>query len=369
MARYKTFVATGMVPDGRLYAGDLNAIQDFAASASDFTSTVDVGTLRVGDPTLQLFKYGAGEFRMTGAMRFDGILRGLSGIVAGAFTTAQRDAIPPGSRPYGLLILNTTTNEYQWNSGTDAVPVWGVPGGGQPGPHHATHAPGASDAIDYTLVNMRGLRSAKPAASSLNSGLFYFETDWGALWRSNGTVWEKVAQSGTAVKVTLAQFATLSPADGDTVFLEVVAGTLWHLRYNSGSSGPKWEFLGGPGITAKSDSTLTTSSSTYGGGSPAISIPRAGEYDVHFGCVIGGNTPNQDNHGRMSFSGPGVSASDAIAFFATLMHGQIHAIGGSKVERVTFSGAGTVGGQYRTEFSDPIDFRNRYISVIPRRIS
>jgi len=357
-----------MVPDGRLYAGDLNAIQDFAASASDFTSTVDVGTLRVGDPTLQLFKYGANEFRMTGAMRFDGILRALSGLVAGAFTTAQRDAIPPGSRPYGLLILNTTTNEYQWNSGTDAIPVWGVPGGGMPGPHHATHAPGASDPIDYTLVHLRGTRAAKPAASSTNNGLLYFETDWGAMWRSNGTVWEKVSQSGSAVKVTLAQFSTLSPAEGDEVFLEVTVGTLWHLRYNVSGGTHKWEFLGGPAITAKADSTFSTASGSYSTSTPAISIPRAGEYDVHFGCIIGGNTPNQDNHGRMSIGGAGLGASDAQAFFVTLVHGQIIAAGGSKVERVTLT-AGTLSGQYRTDFSDPIDFRNRFISAIPRRIS
>jgi hypothetical protein len=198
LARFKTFQATGVAPDGRLYAGDLNGIQDLYLPLSDFTSTVDVGTLRVGDATLQLYKYGAGEFRMTGHMRFDGILRGLGGMVAGAFTTTQRDAIPIGSRPYGLVILNTTLNQYQWNKGTDAVPVWDSIGTGTtPSAHAATHAPGAADPIGYTLVNLRGTIAARPAAAAGNAGLLYFayDEDGGTMYRSTGSAWEKSSPS------------------------------------------------------------------------------------------------------------------------------------------------------------------------------
>lgn len=198
--RYKTFNATGIAPDGRLYAGDLNGLQDLYVPLSDFTSTVDVGTLRVGDPSLQLYKYGAGEFRMTGHMRIDGILRGLGGMVAGAFTTTQRDAIPAGSRPYGLIILNTTANQYQWNRGTDAAPVWEVVGTGTaPSTHAPTHAPGAGDPLDYSLVNLRGTFAARPAAGPGNNGLLYFAWDdsGGTLYRSNGTGWEKASPSVT----------------------------------------------------------------------------------------------------------------------------------------------------------------------------
>lgn len=135
--RIKTFDATGVAPNGRLFAGDLNLMQDQYADQSNFTQTLDVGTLRVGDGTLQLLKYGAGEFRLSGALRTDGILRGLSGLFAGAYTTAQRDAIAAGSRPYGLIILNTTTNQLEWNQGTDAAPIWAPLGGGQPGDEKA----------------------------------------------------------------------------------------------------------------------------------------------------------------------------------------------------------------------------------------
>jgi hypothetical protein len=107
-----------------LYAGDLNAIQDGAAAQADFTQTIDLGTLRIGETGLQFLHYGTNEARLTGALRTDGILRGLGGTLAGAYTTTQRDAIPLGSRPYGVQILNITTNQYEFNSGTDATPAW-----------------------------------------------------------------------------------------------------------------------------------------------------------------------------------------------------------------------------------------------------
>lgn len=78
--RYKTFVGTATPPDGVIYAGDLNAIQDLYAAKSDFAQGIDLNTLRVGSSDLQLLKYGAGEFRMTGSLRTDGIIRPGNGI-------------------------------------------------------------------------------------------------------------------------------------------------------------------------------------------------------------------------------------------------------------------------------------------------
>lgn len=113
-----------MAPNGRLYSGDLNLFQSLVAALADFTQTHDVGTLRVGDSSIQLVKYGTAEARITAALRTDGILRALGGLYTGAFTTTQRDAIASGSRPYGLIILNTTTNRLEMNFGTDATPNW-----------------------------------------------------------------------------------------------------------------------------------------------------------------------------------------------------------------------------------------------------
>lgn len=178
MSRVKTFDATGISPNGRLFAGDLNSIQDQYADASNFSQTVDVSTLRVGDSGIQILKFGSGEARLTAAFRTDGIVRALGGLYGGAFTTTQRDAIAVGFRPYGLIVLNTTTNQYEWNQGSDATPSW---------------VPVASGIKIGTL-------SSRPAASIGNAGSGYFSTDdkGGRMAVSNGTSW---------VNVTLPQYA------------------------------------------------------------------------------------------------------------------------------------------------------------------
>jgi hypothetical protein len=124
MQRFKNFNATGIAPDGRLYAGDLNLLEDLAAAASDFTQTVDAGTFRVGDSSLSLTKYGAGELSLSSMLRISGIVRMLGGFIGPVMTTAQRDALGAGLAPTGLGIFNSTTNRYEFNSGTDGARAW-----------------------------------------------------------------------------------------------------------------------------------------------------------------------------------------------------------------------------------------------------
>jgi hypothetical protein len=371
LARYKTFEATGIAPNGRLYAGDLNAIQD-TSFGTDFTTTLDVGTLRVGDPTLQLLKYGTGEFRMSGSMRFDGITRGLGGIISGAFTTSQRDAIPVGSRPYGLIILNTTENVYQWNAGTDNNPVWNSFGGATGGPtgaHAATHLPGASDALAFSSINLAGLRSAKPAASAANNGLYYFETDWNAIWRSNGSLWVRCASFPR--RCTTAQFGNLPDyQDADEVFLEVSSSTWWHLRYNSSGGAYKWQFVGGPGIGVVDDSTITIQSTGYVSAGPAISIPRPGIYNIAITCTAGGidTAPHEANHAFMSVGGPGQTPTDANGAASRHISNEILAWAIAKTMTLTFSSAGVVTCSYRGYTADAVQFFKRTLQLVPAAI-
>jgi microcystin-dependent protein len=124
MSRVKTFDATGISPGGVIFAGDLNAIQDQYADIYNLLQTIGVASLAIGESGLQIVRYGTGEARLTGHFRTDGIMRALGGLVHGQFTSTQRDAIPAGSRPFGLHILNTTTGQIEWNSGTDASPNW-----------------------------------------------------------------------------------------------------------------------------------------------------------------------------------------------------------------------------------------------------
>lgn len=132
MLRFKNYNATGVAPDGRLFAGDLNLFQDLVAALSDFTQTHDVGVLRVGSSDLQLLKYGTAEFRMSGALRVDKIFRPLGGLIPGTFTEAGKAAIPANEAPYGLTILNSEKNWIEWNAGTDATRKWLRMGGARP---------------------------------------------------------------------------------------------------------------------------------------------------------------------------------------------------------------------------------------------
>lgn len=181
MSRVKTFNATGIATDGRLYSGDLNLIQDHYADLANFAQTVDLATLRVGDSSLQLLKYGAAEFRMTGALRTDKIIRGLGGLYVGAFTTAARDALAQADRPYGIIILNSQKNRFESNFGTDVAPVWrGLAYGLDSFDTPAGFISGSS--------NLAG----RPAANTVAAGSFWYVTDMDTVFRSNGATWDRM---------------------------------------------------------------------------------------------------------------------------------------------------------------------------------
>jgi hypothetical protein len=128
--RIKSFDATGIAPNGRLFAGDLNLIQDTAAALLDYAQNLAVGSLAIGASDTTLTHYGAQEMAVSGLLRVLGIFRAASGIIVGSYTTTARDALV--SPAYGLVILNSTTNQYEWNSGTPTVPNWVGLGGALP---------------------------------------------------------------------------------------------------------------------------------------------------------------------------------------------------------------------------------------------
>jgi hypothetical protein len=122
MQAYKTFNTTGIAPNGVLYAGDLNAIQALVAALEDFTQTIQLANLQIGDDTIQLAKYGTGVAWLSAGLRVSDVLTGLGGLLAGTYTTSQMDAI--SLPPTGLIVLNTTLNQYMCNYGTPGSPNW-----------------------------------------------------------------------------------------------------------------------------------------------------------------------------------------------------------------------------------------------------
>lgn len=175
MNRIKSFDATGIAPNGRLYAGDLNLLQDTVAALADFGQNIQAASIALGDSSLSISKFGTGELQVSNLLRVLGIFRAASGFLTGSYTTTARDAIAAGSRPYGLTILNSTTNRYEWNSGTDAVPAWIPLGGGY----------GAGVIIDFA-----GPAASIPSGTVLCDGAQYAQAGaMAGLFAKIGTNW------------------------------------------------------------------------------------------------------------------------------------------------------------------------------------
>jgi hypothetical protein len=81
-----------------------------------------------------------------------------------------------------------------------------------------------------------------------------------------------------------------SPVDGqEYVYVDSTTAPTyqWRLRYNAGSSSTyKWEYVGGSPMTVGPTGTATYNSTgwTTLGGLPNLTVPRAGDYLVEFGC-------------------------------------------------------------------------------------
>lgn len=190
MIRSKTFDATGIAPGGRLFAGDLNLIEDLVAALVDYAQNIGVGTIAIGDSSLLISKFGAGEIAISSLVRVSGIFRALSGLIAGTYTTTARNAIPVGSAPYGLLILNSTTNQLEINYGTDGARNW---------------QPVGKTAASINLVDTRANR---PAANTVQAGTRFFATDMIAEWISDGAAWTRMGGQAGEIKMALSAAAT-----------------------------------------------------------------------------------------------------------------------------------------------------------------
>jgi len=81
-----------------------------------------------------------------------------------------------------------------------------------------------------------------------------------------------------------------SPIDGQEVYYlaDATNGVVWHLRYRAASaSAYKWECIAGPPLYAVY-ATAENFPSSWSSGNPAITVPRAGEYDIEWTADING---------------------------------------------------------------------------------
>lgn len=88
--------------------------------------------------------------------------------------------------------------------------------------------------------------------------------------------------------VTVAQFAALTPNDGDECYLvaDAANGVIWHMRYNAGGTTYKWEFLGGPSVRsniAAGEASSVAAFADLATVGPSFVAPRSGDYEVEWG--------------------------------------------------------------------------------------
>lgn len=248
MHRFKTYVADGSDPNGRIFAPDLNELQDLVAAIMDLTQVLGLGTLEIGNANLQLLRYGAGvtqpsEARISGDFRADGIVRGLLGLMAGSFSTVTRDAIPAGHAPNSLVIFNTTTNQYEVNTGNDGTRDWQPLGGA-----------GTTYGIALPTTQIHG-------------------------------------QEHILVN------STTNPS------------YQWRFRYNAASSSAyKWEFIGGVPMYANQETASTTTSGSYVDptNTCTLTLPFAGDWELSYGA----NLEGQDSGPAVASLNIGGSVSD-----------------------------------------------------------
>lgn len=174
--------------------------------------------------------------------------------------------------------------------------------------------------------------------------------------------------------VTVAQFAALTPIDGDEVILiaDAANGVMWHFRYNAGSaSALKWEFIGGPPMTAWVD---TSESHAYAADQnqfvdlatvgPQVLAPRGGDYRSIASAQMLHSNPGTVRFGALPSVtvGNGVESTVATSTATNNVTAQNEHFGlttGQAIKTV-YGNANTAG---------TISAKGRHIAVWPVRIS
>lgn len=111
-------------------------------------------------------------------------------------------------------------------------------GGGIPLPHASTHTAGRSDSLPWGDIHGYGLSTSRPIASVFNSAYLYFQTDTLELYRSNGSSWDLITQSGGSIG-----YGLLADRPSATALNEgsLYYGTDAYLLYRS--NGVSWDSL------------------------------------------------------------------------------------------------------------------------------
>jgi hypothetical protein len=179
------------------------------------------------------------------------------------------------------------------------------------------------------------------------------------------------ARAGGSVANGIGTSLPASPVSGQefTLVDSVASPTYrWSFMYNgSSASAYKWEFIGGSDLVAvvnTSEGTATNSPTDLATVGPSITVPRAGDYNVLFGCTATNNTGNNAVC-RITPSSGSVIGGPLEPF--TNVNGRKSTLAGAdQVQGI--SASGTIKIQYYAG-AGTATFSERWIIVTPLRVS
>jgi hypothetical protein len=211
-----------------------------------------------------------------------------------------------------------------------------------------------------------GVRSSRPPSTSGSPGIAgrrYRSTDTGQVDEDTGTGWRTVVPA-------LVTALPGSPDDGQEVdfVADATDGVIWRFRYRAASSSAyKWEFVGGPPLTAEVaafESTAVLNSyvdlATIG---PSITVQLAGEYLISLGAHIQPDTGDAD----MAPALGAIAATDAnsvsvLGSGATVSHQAWRTLPVKSIATGSLIQA-----KYKNKGGTP-HFSNRMLVVLPVRV-
>lgn len=163
-----------------------------------------------------------------------------------------------------------------------------------------------------------------------------------------------------------------SPADQQSFYYiaDATNGIVWHLRYRSASSSSyKWEYVGGPPLTAEITGEQTTTSTSYtdlATAGPSVTLPLGGDYIVTIAARMNNVTANQS--AIMSYAIGASTALDADSI-TQLMNGSANGPlpYNFRERRKTGLSAVTLTMKYRSTTSTA-GFQDRFIKALPIRV-
>jgi len=181
--------------------------------------------------------------------------------------------------------------------------------------------------------------------------------------------WNEQVRDNMDTLVAAGTVLPSSPGDGESFYYiaDGTNGVVWHLRYRAAAAGSyKWEFVGGGILYSRDANARTTSSATFQTtGSPSITLPLAGDYELVFGAKRMGTNAAVANAFQLGLHVNSVNVANSEAQAATS--------GTSFPASYTFRHTGATAAhvanvRYRSASSQSSTFEDMFLSVRPVRV-